>query len=287
MAKHFKSKKIIRKVSIFKYLFLILVAYLLIRLCIYSLVVIPPNRYYSANLLIIDGYNFFKNNTINKPVNLLNYEAKKDDAVIVPVVAIPNEKKRIYIYSTHQTEKYSDNISVVKASKYLKDKLSEENIEVVIEDNSIQEFLIANNYSYNYSYVASRYFVEEEINKNQYDLIIDLHRDAVKKTSSTVTINGEKCAKIMFVIGKKNKNYKKNYAIAQELNKLIEETYPNLTRGILLQSGEYVNGIYNQDLAPNIILIELGGNHNSYKEVQNTIDLIAPIIGEYLNEKKV
>ena len=81
---------------------------------------------------------------------------------------------------------------------------------------------------------------------------------------------------------KKNKNYKKNYSVAKKINTLIEKKYPNLTRGILIQSGENVNGIYNQDLAPNIILIELGGNYNSYTEVKNTIDLITPIIGEYL-----
>lgn len=287
MAKHFKSKKIIRRISIFKYLFIVLMTYILIRLCIYSLVFISPNKYISTELLFIDGYNLVKDMTFNKPVNLLNYESTNEQLVILPVVSTPKDLKKVYIYSTHQSEKYADNKSIVKASKYLQQKLADENIETVVEEGSIQEFLIANNYSYNYSYVASKYFVEEEMNRNNYDLIIDLHRDAVSKSSSTTTINGTKYAKIMFVIGKKNKNYKKNYAVAEELNKLIEEKYPTLTRGILLQSGNNVNGIYNQDLASNIILIELGGNHNSYNEVQNTIDLVAPIIGEYLNGKEI
>lgn len=286
MAKHFKSKKNIRRIYVFKYILFILIAYLLIHWCIYSLIFISPNKYYYPTLLITDFYNTLKQNTINNPVNLLNYDAP-EEIKFVPVISVPNEMKKVYIYSTHQTEKYSDNKSVVKASKYLKEKLKRENIEVTVEDNSIQEFLIANNYSYNYSYVASRYFIEEEISNNQYDLIIDLHRDAVSRSSSLTTINGKKCAKIMFVIGKKNKNYKKNYAVAKEINSLIEQEYPNLTRGILLQTGANVNGIYNQDLNENIILIELGGNHNSYEEVQNTIDLMAPIIGEYLNGKKI
>ena len=182
---------------------------------------------------------------------------------------------------------YADKKSVVNASNYFKECLENENIEVVVEKGSIEDFLIANNYSYNYSYIASRYFIEEEIKNNDYNLIIDLHRDAVKREASLATINDKKYAKIMFVIGKKNKNYKNNYQLAEDLNNLIKEEYPNLTRGILLQDGDNVNGIYNQDLASNIILIELGGNNNKYEEVKNTLDLIAPIIGEYLNEKEI
>ena len=86
----------------------------------------------------------------------------------------------------------------------------------------------------------------------------------------------------MFVIGKKNKNYKKNYDVALSINELLDYKYPGLSRGILLQDSVNVNGIYNQDLAENIILIELGGNHNQFSEIKNTIDLLAPIIGEYL-----
>lgn len=49
--------------------------------------------------------------------------------------------------------------------------------------------------------------------------------------------------------------------------------------------GPGVHGIYNQDLAPNVILLEMGGNENTYEEVINTIDLITPIIKEKIDEK--
>ena len=55
----------------------------------------------------------------------------------------------------------------------------------------------------------------------------------------------------------------------------------------MLREGKNVNGIYNQDLGENMILLELGANYNTYEEVQNTIHLIAPIIGEYIYGKKV
>ena len=204
MAKYFKSKKIIRRMSIFKYLLFAVVIYLLLHFCISILSIIEPNKLLSFNFLIKDCYEFIKDNTINTPVNLLNYEYISNDIVIIPVVDVIEDKKKIYIYSTHQSEEYADNKSIVKASKYLKKQLSEENIDVTVEEGNIQEFLVMNNYSYNYSYVASRYFVEEELKLNKYDLIIDLHRDAVSRNSSTTTINNKKCAKVMFVIGKKN-----------------------------------------------------------------------------------
>ena len=91
---------------------------------------------------------------------------------------------------------------------------------------------------------------------------------------------------IMFVVGMEHAKYKVNYNLATTLNNLIKKKYPTLTRGVILKSGKNVNGIYNQNLSSNIILIELGGNYNTYDEVNNTIGLITKIIGEYLYEKK-
>lgn len=278
MAKYFKSKKKRRKNWLIKNTVILILVYFIIKSCIYSLVIIPPEKFLKPSLIMKDYYAHIKHITVNSPLNLLNY---KDISVrdIKPVVDV-NDKK-VYVYSTHQTESYSDNKDVVDASYYLKKKLHEYNVDVKIEEGNISEFMNANNYSYNYSYVASRYFIKEELKYN-YDLVIDLHRDAVSRKTSVIEINDKNCARVMFVIGKKNKNYKKNYDVALSINELLDYKYPGLSRGILLQDSVNVNGVYNQDLAENIILIELGGNHNQFSEIKNTIDLLAPIIGEYL-----
>ena len=70
------------------------------------------------------------------------------------------------------------------------------------------------------------------------------------------------------------------------MTNLIAAKYPTLTRGIVVKTGNNVNGIYNQDLADNIILLEVGGHNNSFDEVNNTIIVIAQIIGDYINEKR-
>lgn len=200
---------------------------------------------------------------------------------------------RVYIYSTHYKEGYAANNledynitpNVVMASKLLKEKLNKLGISTIVEEGDIGDFMAVHNWNYTYSYQASRYFVEDAIKKNPHlELIIDLHRDALSKKASTVEIEGTSYAKILFVCGKENPNYEKNLALMNRLNEKIKEKYPTLTRGVITKEGKGVNGIYNQDISPNMILLECGGNENNIGEVTNTLTLLAPIIAEVLNE---
>ena len=43
--------------------------------------------------------------------------------------------------------------------------------------------------------------------------------------------------------------------------------------------------IYNQDLIPNSLLIETGGQYNNIAEVTNTMEIIAQVLKEYIEEK--
>ena len=56
MAKYFKSKKIIRRMSIFKYLLFAVVIYLLLHFCISILSIIEPNKLLSFNFLIKSSF---------------------------------------------------------------------------------------------------------------------------------------------------------------------------------------------------------------------------------------
>ena len=199
----------------------------------------------------------------------------------------------VYIYNTHQSEAYQGNSlegynikpGVMMASYLLQDKLAKQNIKADVMEDNITDYLNLNNMSYNKSYIASRKFLEDALNKyKDYKLIIDLHRDALPKDKSTVIINNKSCAKISFVIGVDHNNYEQNLKVANKINDKLKQKYPTLTRGIINKGGEGSNGIYNQDLNPNIILIEIGAQENTIDEVLNTIDLLAPIIGEYINE---
>ena len=131
--------------------------------------------------------------------------------------------------------------------------------------------------SYEKSYLATRSFLKDKLNEYEFDLIIDLHRDAVSKDKTTTTIDGKDYAKVMFVA---NVNYKDNIALANKLNDIINNKFESLSRGIY---NKYVDN-FNQDLNKNVLLLELGGNYNTIDEVLNTIDALALSIKELLYE---
>lgn len=265
-------------------------------------------------------YEYAKDNIINKPNNMLigyvEYKEKtksKETSIVTNEQSKDNlkqnnetkeqeknndsnsasDKTLVYIYSSHQKEGYSMeymedyniNPDVFLASHIIQEKLNALGIKTVVLEESITKYLNDNNLNYQDSYEASRYYLEQDIKKYpDVKLFIDLHRDAAKKDVTTVTINNKNCAKIMFVVGLEHDNYQTNLDLANKINDKITNLYPAITRGVLQKQGDGVNGIYNQDLKENFILLELGGNENNLDEIVNTIELIVPIIGEYINE---
>lgn len=261
------------------------------------------------NNLLDKVIKYIGNIDINRPVSMLKkvfgYEFKEEkqvveeveDEVITNYIEDPNpisvDKPIVYIYNTHQLESYNAtnytdyNITpnVLMASYLLKERLNNLGIGTIVETANINDFLSLNGWSYSASYKASRYYVEDTIKKNpNLKLIIDLHRDAIPKSSSTITIDGKNYAKILFVIGKEYDHYEENLEIANKINEIIKEKYPLLTRGVITKEGENVNGIYNQDLSNKIILIECGGNENTIDEVMNTIEVLSKAIKKYIGD---
>lgn len=197
----------------------------------------------------------------------------------------------LYIYNTHQTEGYqksnnaSYNItpSVLMASYILRESLNDLGIPSMVETNDIAELLRVHSWKYSYSYAASKILLEDAMKKNpSLVYFIDLHRDSMSYDITTTTIENKKYAKVLFVIGKDNPNYEKNLKMAESINDYIKGINPNLTRGISQKGGSGVNGIYNQNVSPNAILIELGGQYNNITEINNTLNILAEAIYHYV-----
>ena len=193
----------------------------------------------------------------------------------------------IYIYNSHQLENYnSSNLdiygitpNVLMASYLLKEKLNSRGLSTVVEDTNLSEFLNLNGWDHSGSYKASRIFMLDK--KNKYSSLkyyIDIHRDSVSKTVTTKEINNKNYARILFVVGLEHNNYKENLKTMEEINALAEKYYPGLSRGIYKKEGAGVNGIYNQDISPNTILIEVGGVDNNIDEVLNTTEALSDIL---------
>ncbi len=226
----------------------------------------------------------------------VNNLIKNFNEIIEPVSNVNDNLPKVYIYNTHQTEGYVmengeiHNLTpnVYEAANVLKEMLSEKNINTIVENGNISEYLNNNNLNYDDSYIASRYFLEKALAEYpSVDIFIDLHRDALNHDLATVEYEGKKYAKILFVVGLEHNNYQGNLNFANELNNLFLNNYPFLTRGVLTKSGPLVNGIYNQDLSNKVILLEVGGNESTFDEVSNTLELVSDILYKRLGESDV
>ena len=240
------------------------------------------------NNLFSEFINTINNIQLSEPITILDkvFTYEKEPNVTQAFAYIQNnvvDNPRVYIYSTHPNEGYLgekvegyelDN-TVILASILLQEKLNEKGIGTIVEERSASQYIKEHNLNYDKSYQATRVFLKNQLENNDFDLIIDLHRDAVPKSTTTTVIDNQSYAKIMFVA---NVNYKENIALANELNSIINNKYPTLSRGIY---NKYVDN-FNQDLDSNVILLELGGNYNKMEEVLPTIDALANSIEELL-----
>lgn len=247
---------------------------------------------------------FASNNTLDntKKVNLDHNddysnleELKKVSEYIEDPNPVDEENPIVYIYNTHQLENYnSKNLdiygitpNVLMASYILKEKLNKLGIPTIVEDTNISDFLNINGWDYSSSYKATRLLILDKKNKySSLKYFIDLHRDSVNKDITTTNIDGKSYAKILFVIGLEHENYEENIKTASDINDLINKYYPTLSRGIYKKEGAGVDGIYNQDLSGNSILIELGGVDNNIEEVFNTIEALSKVLNYYINGEK-
>lgn len=228
--------------------------------------------------------------------NLFEDEEKDDESPNVPEkvvtpgnITTPNKinltpsKPLVLIVHTHTTECYNpDNIyggnystdfnkGVVKIGETIKNELEVKYGIATLHDKTVHD-----NPVFYGAYKRSRPTIQKYVNKYpSLKIVIDLHRDAAKnKNVSTAIINGQRYARVMFVIGLKNKNASKSKVLANKINNIFNTSYPGLSRGLYFAK----NSVYNQDLTSKLVLIELGSNKNSIDEALKTADIIAKII---------
>jgi stage II sporulation protein P len=207
-------------------------------------------------------------------------------------------KKTIFIYQSHSWESYlpllknvsnpddsvssNNRVNVVAVGDMLAKDLKEKGIGVEHSTINAAEMLHAKGWDTNYSYKLSRGLVQEAMAGN-HDLAfnIDIHRDSLRKSKTTVQINGKSFARLDFIVGEENPNFKQNLELARALHAAIEKKYPGLSRGVLSKNKSMGNGVYNQDLSPRAMLLEVGGVDNNLEELQNAMDAFADVFSDY------
>lgn len=96
--------------------------------------------------------------------------------------------------------------------------------------------------------------------KQMPDAIFDIHRDGIPADEYITEVDGETITMIRLFVGKNNQNSAANRAFAKKIKAVADEMYPGLIKDIYIGKGNY-----NQELAPNSILLEFG-THESDKE---------------------
>ncbi|KON88522.1 stage II sporulation protein P [Sporosarcina globispora] len=212
---------------------------------------------------------------------------------------VPNTGKDVaYIYHSHSWESFlpslpgkktadeavslNESKNIIAVGKKLKDELMKRGIGASHSTSNVTEELKKKNWNYNYSYALSRETVIEAMaQKSSISYLIDIHRDSQPKKLTTTMINGKPFARLFFIVGKENRNYERNLALAKELNKKLEEEFPGISRGVFIKTKDDGNGVYNQDLSSQSMLLEFGGVENNNTELDNSIEAFAKIFSEY------
>lgn len=203
-----------------------------------------------------------------------------------------------YIYHSHSWEAFlpllsgkktaneavslNENKNIIAIGAKLKDELEKRGIRTNHSRVNVTEELQKKNWNYNQSYVLSREEVKEVMAKEaSINYLIDIHRDSQPRNITTTVIKGKSFARLFFIVGKENRNYEQNLALAKKLNQKLEEKYPGISRGVFVKTKDDGNGVYNQDLSNKSMLLEFGGVENNMEELDNSIKAFAEIFSEY------
>lgn len=234
---------------------------------------------------------FKKEEMINIFLNKVSNYNEKISYVNKEIIEENNEvigKPIVYIYNSHQTESYYKNAlehsikpTVLYASYILKDYLNDYNISSIVETRSMKEYTVKNNLDYSGSYRASRFYMKSTLEEHSsLKYFIDLHRDSTKLDKTLYEKNGKRYARIMFVVGKNHKESDKNSKFVKDINDRLNSKHKGLSRGIYDRN----DAIFNQDMSDKCILVELGGVDNTLEEINNTLEVFANILNDYIKE---
>ncbi len=266
------------------------------------------NNEINANALLenqSDKVNNLKTFILN-PFNLGEKQIKTEDAAtksnLVATLYNPalkqtlnNDRPEVLIYHSHTCEAYrtsdSDSFNtdssidvtrnVTAVGDIIEEELEKNYGIAVIHDKTVND-----KGDYNSAYKKSGVTLDKYLKEyGDFKLIIDLHRDDVKKQVVTTKINEENLARFMFVVTEKNPKYAKQKKTIDSMIAISNKLFPTLIRSQTITTYQNGMGFYNQNKSDNAVLIEVGSNNNTIQEAKNTGKYLARIIAEQLYGK--
>lgn len=202
----------------------------------------------------------------------------------------------VYIYHSHSRESflpylkdtkkpedaYHSKANITIVGKILGKALQKRGVGTKVDSTDIVQELSLRGLNFNSSYKVSGERVRTARAENKdLEIFLDIHRDSLRKNSTTKEINGENFAKLLFVVGTGHENYEKNLQFTEGLDKLLSTQYPGLSKGIIKKDSSQGNGVYNQDISPNSVIVEVGGVDNTLEELNRTTEALADVLSDY------
>lgn len=243
-------------------------------------------------------------------IELVNHTDHQDEAISkywkkTPALTLKSSKKgpQILIMHTHATEAYTmadgddytesdesrttdENYNMIRVGEEMKAVFEEQGFSV-LHDKTTYDYP-----GYNGSYGRSLAGVEAYLEEYPtIQMVLDVHRDALIDADGTVyskttSIDGEKVAQVMLVVGTDDgglthPEWRDNYTLALKIQGAmlsIDSTFP---RPIDLRSQRF-----NQHLRPGSLLVEVGTSGNTLKQALAGARLFAEAVCMELNECK-
>ncbi len=294
----FVSRRVI-KIPRYKLLIIKVVSIFIIILIIYFSISIFISSN-NSKLLYLINYNSFGNNLNSPYIYNKDLYLYKNSFGLIPYSKTTNynsnnmkdliiSKPLVYLYNTFQTAQYQStnnndyNINPISstATLILAEYLRKEGINSQVELTSINALVKEKNYSNNYLASKELLTKAQKINPTL-NYFFDLQISSETYQNTTYETKTGNYAKIKFIIGTNYPTYELNLELATILNTKLIKQNPNLSQGISLVNTE----IYNEDLNPHVLLIEIGGQDNTITEVTRTLKVLANVIKEVINEKE-
>ena len=201
------------------------------------------------------------------------------------------EQQRVLIYHTHTHEAYEQTAadpyeetakwrtadkahSVVRVGDELAKLLKAKGVAVVHDQTDYEPPKLGTAYTRSLKML-------EAYNNQQFDLVIDLHRDAYAEGmgENSIAIEGSKRAALLMILLGNGEGFKEkpffveNMAFAKQLTLAINAECANLGKDVMVK-----NGRYNQHVMSPSILVEVGNNMNTLDEALNALPALAKAI---------
>jgi stage II sporulation protein P len=208
---------------------------------------------------------------------------------------LPIESK-VLIYHTHNRESwlpelprvkladlaYDANMNVTLLGRRLQKRLAEQGVSSIHKHpdypSEVEAFQYARSYRYSAQTIQRVVTEHEDVR-----YFFDIHRDSQKRKHTTLVVDGKAYAQIYLIIGKKNPRWKENMRFAREIHEALERKIPGLSKGVW-GKGNHGNGEYNQSVAAESVLVEIGGVENTLTESNRTVDVLGRVIAQIVLE---